>query len=138
MSEYQFDGHPEIPTVALPQGAHDIQTSVDGDGATITYATAQGAADLVYVFADPGRGWDGEFITTSGVVEYANADGTFTADGAYYQDDRGQTGGDLGDGTPVSGSDLIFPDFSQAVPDYAGTLAASIMSLGAADHLITA
>ncbi len=142
MSQFNFDGHPEIPTVPLPQGAHDIQTAIDGDGATITYATAQGAADLVYFFAAPGDGWQGEFMATNGVVEYSNPDGTFTSDGAYYQDARGETGGDLGNGTPVSEGDLVLPDFSQsaasATVDYAGALSAAIMSLSAADHLLTA
>lgn len=141
MSIFHFAGHPEIPTVPLPQGAHDVQTTVDADAATITYDTAQGAADLVFFFADPGRGWDGEFMTTTGVVELANADGTFGKDGAYYTDQRGETGGDPDTSVPVSGGDLVFPDFSGTGTafDYAGgstALSASLMGLGAADHLI--
>ena len=141
MSEFHFEGHSEIPVVPLPQGAHDIQTSVDSDGATITYETAQGAADLVYFFEAPSFGWQGEFMATNGVVEYSNPDGTFTKEGAYYTDARGETGGDSGDGVPVAESDFVFPDFSQATFDAGGdtiALSAALMSLSAADHLITA
>ncbi len=142
MSEFHFAGHPEIPTIPLPQGAHNIEAAVDATGASLTYQTAQGAADLTYFFDASGDGWQGQFMAANGVVEYSNPDGTFTGEGAYYQDSRGETGGDLGNGTPVSSGDLVLPDFSQsaasAVEDYAGVLSAAIMSLGAADHLLTA
>ncbi len=142
MSEFRFMDHPEIPVLPLPQGAHDVHATVDGDGASIEYVTAQGAADLTYFFSAPNSGWQGEFMATNGVVEYSNPDGTFTSEGAYYQDARGETGGDLGNGTPVSGGDLVLPDFSQsaapATVDYAGALSAAIMSLSAADHLLAA
>lgn len=136
MSEFHFDGHPEIPTVPLPQGAHDIQATVDGDGASITYETAQGAADLVYFFDAPSFGWQGEFMTTTGVVELSNPDGTFGTEGSYYQDVRGESD------TPVNADDFVFPDFSQAATGAplaeVTALSASLMVLGAIDHLFVA
>lgn len=134
MSQFVFAGHSEIPSVPIPQGAHDILTSVDDVAATITYETPQGAADLVFFFDDPGRGWDGEFMTINGVAEFANPDGTFGSDGAYYQEERGESD------TPVNETDLLFPDFSSAVtaapPFVPVALDLGVLSVG--DDLLTA
>ncbi len=135
MSEFHFAGH----DLALPNGATNIQATDDATGVYISYDTPQGSADLTW---SPGYGWDGEFMAINGVVEYADTDGTFTKEGAYYADARGETGGDLGDGAPVSESDFMLPDFSAGDAGSGGAavvaLSASLMSLSAADHLFTA
>ena len=111
--------------LTVPDDAHDISIEKDATAALVYFQSAEGTAYLTFNCAT--HAWDGVLGLPDGSVEFAAADGSFSAYRAIGADDM-----------PVNPSDYDIPpsaDPVSAAPPVDETFTYSLMGIAAIDHL---